>query len=91
MYIADKDKFLSRKLDRIKMATRECYCPMFSDREIKFYLEEENGNVNNTIYRLLTLKAENGAIAFEGMTLPDSERYFMKVAMDYRPNNSGIL
>lgn len=74
MYDSDKDKNLQQKLARIKIAAREELYPMFSDNEIKFYLEEESGSVRATIYRLLTLKAETGSIVLANMTLPDPER-----------------
>lgn len=91
MYDSDKDKNLQQKLARIKIAAREELYPMFSDKEIKFYLEEESGSVRATIYRLLTLKAETGSVVLANMTLPDPERYFHKLAMDYRPNNGGVV
>lgn len=90
-YNPQTDKYLEEKTRKIKIAIRERDYPMFTDEEIHFYMEEEGGNIRNTIYRLLTLKAENGAIEITGINIPDPERYFMKLALDYRDNNSGIV
>ena len=42
-------------VEKIKIETRENQCPYFDDEEIAYYLDKNNGNVNNTIYELLII------------------------------------
>lgn len=79
---------LEEKVRRIKFVTQEKEYPMFTDEDIIWYLNEYNGNMRNTIYNLLCLKADTGAVQITGCTLPSPERYFMRIAQEYRPNNS---
>lgn len=78
-------------IERIKKILREEDIPFFSDEDLNFYLNENNGDVNSTIYQCLLLKAENTALGLSGVDLPDSSSYFRRLAQKYRPNNSGVL
>lgn len=80
-----------QKVNWLKTVTQEAAYPMFTPQELEFYLSEYGGDVRKTAYKLLCLKAQNGQIQITGMTLPDHERYFMKLAQEYRPNHSGVL
>lgn len=82
---------LEQKVLRIKKIILEDSFPMFSDTDIEFYLELCNGNVNNTIYRLLTVKSESADVQLSGMTVGNPKEYFQSIARDYRPNNSGVV
>lgn len=75
----------------IKKAVREDQIPYFEDDDFKFYLEKNNGNVNDTIYEMLIVKAEDSSISVSGLTTQDVSGYFRRLASRYRPNNSGIL
>lgn len=78
-------------VERIKKILREKDIPFFSDEDINFYLNENNGDENATIYQCLLLKAENTSLSFSSISMPDSSSYFRRIAQRYRPNNSGIL
>lgn len=80
-----------KEVSVIKTAIREVDVPFFSDEEILFYLEQNNGNVNDTIYQCLCLKAENTTLTLSGLTTADSSKYFRRLANMYRPSNSGVL
>lgn len=82
---------LEDKVNKLKIITQEEAFPMFSNQEFEFYLSENGGDVYDTAYEMLCLKAQNGSIVITGITLPDPERYFMKIAQKYRPNHSGVL
>jgi len=78
-------------LERIKIIIREEDIPFFTEDEIIFYLEENNGNVNATIYQCLIIKSEDSTIAVSGLSTADSSGYFKRLASRYKVRNSGIL
>lgn len=78
-------------VERIKRILRENEIPFFSDEDIQFYLDENDGNENSTIYQLLLIKAEDTTLSISGLSAADTSSYFKRLATKYRPNNSGIL
>lgn len=81
----------SGTLNRIKKILREDEYPLFSDEDVMFYLEENNGDVNSTIYQCLIIKSEDSSISISGLSTSDTSSYFKRLAQRYRKNNSGIL
>lgn len=82
---------LSDTEERIKKILREESCPFFEDDDYSFYLKENNGNVNATIYQMLLIKAEDTTLNVTGLSCADTSKYFRRLAQRYRPNNSGQL
>lgn len=78
-------------IERMKVILRESEIPFFSDEDLQFYLNENNGDVNRALYQCLLLKSENTSLGLSGVDLPDSSSYFRRIAQRYRPNNSGVL
>ena len=78
-------------IERIKKLIREDDVPYFTDEDIQFYLSENNGNVNKTIYQCLIIKSENSTLSVSGLSTADTSGYFKRLARQYRSNNSGIL
>lgn len=78
-------------LKRMKIILREKDYPFFDDDELAFYLEENDGDVNAAIYQCLLLKAEDSTIAIQGLSAADTSSYFRRLAVQYKPNNSGVL
>lgn len=78
-------------IERMKVILRESEIPFFSDEDLQFYLNENNGDVNRALYQCLLLKSENTSLGLSGVNLPDSSSYFRRIAQRYRPNNSGVL
>ena len=78
-------------LDRLKIVLREKDCPMFSDEELQFYLEENDNDFNKTVYQCFILKSENTTLNLSGFETGDTSKYFRRLAQRYRENNSGIL
>lgn len=78
-------------LNAIKIVLREKDIPFFTDEEIEFYYNKNDKNVNDTIYECLLVKAENNALNISGLSVSDSSNYFRKLAVRYKPSNSGIL
>lgn len=80
-----------KDMDVIKMEIREAQAPYFTDEEIEYYLDKNNGDVNATIYELLIIKSEDSSIAVSGLTTQDTSGYFKRLASRYRTFNSGVL
>lgn len=78
-------------LEDLKIVLREDAIPFFSDKELEFYLRENNGNYDLTAYQCLLIKAENTSLSVSGLTAADSSAYFRRLASKYRPRNSGLL
>lgn len=76
---------------RIKMLLREEQLPFFSDDEIEFYYNENNGDVDATLYQMLLLKSEDTTLSVSGLTTTSTSQYFKRLAANYMPHNSGIL
>ena len=79
------------KQDRIKKLLREEECPFFTDGDIEFYLSENSGNVNKTLYQMFLIKAEDTTLSVSGLNCADTSKYFRRLAQRYRQNNSGQL
>lgn len=78
-------------VDRIKKILREDACPFFDEDDIEFYLSENGGNVNKTIYQMLIIKSEDTTLNVTGLNCPDTSKYFRRLAQKYRQSNSGQL
>lgn len=78
-------------IDRMKRILRESDVPFFTDEDLQFYLDENNGNENAAIYQCLLVKAEDTTLSISGISAADTSSYFKRLASKYRPNNSGML
>ncbi len=78
-------------LEELKIALREEEVPFFSDEQLTFYLNENNGDYRATAYQCLLIKAENTTLSISGLSTGDSSRYFRRLASRYRPNHSRVL
>lgn len=75
----------------LKIVLREEQVPFFSDAELQFYLNENNGDYKATAYQCLLIKAEDTTLSISGLSTADTSTYFRRLASRYRPRNSGIL
>lgn len=78
-------------LDDLKMILREDDIPFFTDEQLNFYLNENQGDYGRTAYQCLLIKAEDTTVQLSGYSTSDTSAYFRRLASRYRPNNSGIL
>lgn len=78
-------------IDRLKIVLREKDYPLFEDEELEFYLNENNGDFDDTAYQCLILKSESTSVVLSGFEAADSSKYFRRLAQRYRKTNSGIL
>ncbi|WP_290454750.1 hypothetical protein [Romboutsia ilealis] len=80
------------EIQELKLILREETSPFFTDEEIAYYLNKNNGNINSTAYECLLLKAEDDSIALPGgLTLANNSAYWLRLAKKYKPNGSRIL
>lgn len=77
-------------LDKLKFILREDDMPMFTDEQLQNYLQESE-SFELALYELLLLKSENTSLELQGMTIEDTSSYFRRLALTYRPHNSGLL
>lgn len=78
-------------IQELKMILREPDIPFFSDEELEYHLEKNDGDVKRAAYYCLLIKSENTALNISGLATADSSSYFRRLAAQYRPTNSGIL
>lgn len=78
-------------LEKLKIVLREEDCPLFTDEELLFFLEENGNDFNQTAYDCLIMKSENTTLNMSGLELGDTSKYFRRIAQKYRKNNSRVL
>lgn len=78
-------------LNDLKIMCREKDYPYFDDKELEFYYEKNNKDLYATAYECLVIKAESSGIRVSGLTTADTSVYFLRLAAQYRPSNSGTL
>lgn len=79
------------ELENLKMILREEDIPFFTDDQLNFYLSQNGGDLKATAYQCLLIKAEDSTLSLSGLSLPDTSKYFRRIASRYRPFNSGVL
>lgn len=79
-----------KSIQDLKIVLREKDIPFFNDDELQWYVEK-CGSYNGAAYELLLIKAENTSVNISGMSTEDTSSYFRRIALRYRPNNTGVL
>lgn len=82
---------IERIIERIKKEIREDQSPYFEEDDFLYYLDKNDGNVNNCIYEMLIIKSEDSTISVSGLSTQDTSAYFKRLASRYKPFNSGEL
>lgn len=78
-------------LEALKLNIMEKQYPYFTDEELLQRLELNNGDVRQTSYDCLIIKAESTGLSVSGLTTKDSSSYFKMLASKYVSTNSGVL
>lgn len=78
-------------IERIKKEIREDQSPYFEEDDFRYYLDKNNGDVEDTIYEMLIIKSEDSTISVSGLSTKDTSSYFKRIASRYKRFNSGIL
>lgn len=78
-------------LEALKLNIMEKQYPYFTDEELLQRLELNNGDVKQTSYDCLIIKAESTGLSVSGLTTKDSSSYFKMLASKYVSTNSGVL
>lgn len=78
-------------LEELKIILREDACPFFTDDILAYHLEKNDDDISKTAYDCLIIKAEDTTVMISGLSVPDTSKYFLRLAQKYRPNNSRTL
>lgn len=78
-------------LNNLKLILREDDIPFFTEEQLNFYLEQNDGDVRATAYQCLLVKAEDTTLSLSDLSTADTSKYFRRLASRYRPFHSGIL
>ncbi len=80
------------ELEQLKLRLREESSPFFTDKELEYYLDLYNKDLDLTTYKLLIMKAEDDSISLPGgLSLPNNRKYWLNLASNYKPNGSRCL
>lgn len=79
------------EMNRIKLILQEDDAQFFTDEQIEFYVQENDGNIDSAIYQMLIIKSESSEISVSGLSTQDTSGYFKRLASRYKPRNTGIL
>ena len=78
-------------IERVKREVREDQSPYFEEEDFESYLDQNDGNVDATIYEMLIIKSEDSTISVSGLSTQDTSAYFKRLASRYKQFNSGNL
>ena len=71
---------MDNKLETLKLILREESSPFFEEREIYYYLEKNNFDINKTAYECLLIKAEDDSITLPGgLSLANNSAYWLRL------------
>lgn len=80
------------EIQELKLRLREESSPFFTDEELSYYLEKNQGDINKAAYECLLLKAEDDSIALPGgLQLANNSTYWLRLAKQYKSNGSRCL
>lgn len=82
---------MSCNISRIKNILRENDVEYFTDEEIAFYVDENDGDEDAAIYQMLIIKSEDTTLSISGLSTSSTSSYFKRLASMYVPSNSRIL
>ncbi|MGI6284038.1 N4-gp56 family major capsid protein [Caproicibacterium lactatifermentans] len=78
-------------LGQLRMLCQEDRVPYFTDEQLQFQLDIAQGDIRFAAYHCLIAKAENTTVQLSGMTIPDTSRYWLRLAAMVRPTASCII
>lgn len=79
------------QIDQIKVFTMEEDYPYnLTDDLLNAYFSMY-GNVREVIYWILIMKSRDETITIEGLTAQQTVEYFKRLALPFKPNNTGVL
>jgi len=78
-------------IDDLKKVLREDDIPFFAENDFEWYVDKCGGDYNRAAYEMLMVKSESTDLSVAGMSTSDSSSYFKRMALRFRPNNSGVL
>ena len=82
----DELKLLTLETDAGAAACPDCGVRMFTDEQLAAFLERADGNVRAAAYQVLLQKSQSTAATIAGMTLPDQQKFYLRLAASVRIN-----
>lgn len=82
---------LNPELMDLAVVLMEEEVPFFSTDSLYSLWKRCNGDFRTAAYEGLIMKSMESQVAMSGLTLPDTSKYFLRLAQRYRPFNSGTL
>lgn len=80
------------EIQELKLELREESSPFFSDEELAYYLNKNNGDFSATVYECAIIKSENDSISLPGgLNISDNQNYWLRIAKKHRKNGSRCL
>lgn len=87
----DHLKGIGPELTDLAVVLMEEEVPFFSAESLMVLWRQCGGDFNRAAYEGLIRKSMESQVAMSGLTLPDTSKYFLRLAQRYRPFNSGTL
>ena len=79
-------------IEELKIILREESSPFFTDKDIEYYFNKNNNDINKTAYECLLLKAEDDSIALPGgLQLANNSDYWLRLAKQYKPKKRSFV
>lgn len=75
---------------KFKMLTFEQSCPFFEEEEIRNLIDNSD-SFDEAVYKAFLAKAESGNFEIQGLSVDETYNMFLRLANEYRPNNSRFL
>lgn len=79
------------KITQVKRLIREDMLPYFEDEDFAFYLDRNDGVVEDAAYEMLIVKSEQSNLALVGLTTQDTSDYFKRLASRFKTYNTQTL
>ena len=81
----------SEEIKTLKIRLREADYPLFSNEELQYFIDSNEGSLDMATYRAAILKSEANGLTLNGIEIESMSKFFLRIAAMYRPSNSGIL
>lgn len=78
-------------VEELKLLIRESDVPYFTNSELQYYIDSENGDIKRAAYKCLIIKSEDTTLQVSGLNTADTSAYYKRLANMYRPSNTGVL
>lgn len=80
------------EIQELKIRLREESSPFFTEKELDYYLKQNNNDLDLATYECLLLKAEDDSISLPGgLQLANNSKYWLRLAKQYKPKKRSLV